>query len=73
MVLCSKLSSIDNYMSDLSLNVILLPGCFLKTLIDIMLVTLLFYILTFLFLSVSSSICRHFITRSASCHYVAAC
>jgi len=35
--------------TDLSLNAILLLGCFLKTFIDIMLVTLLFYVLTFLF------------------------
>jgi len=31
------------------MNVILLPVCFLKTFIDIMLVTLLFYAFTFLF------------------------
>ena len=35
--------------TDLSLNVILLPGCFLKTFIDIVLVTLLFSAFTFLF------------------------
>jgi len=33
----------------LLLNVILLPGCFLKTFIDIMLFSLLFYVFTFLF------------------------
>ena len=32
--------------TDLSLNVILLPGCFLKTFTDIMFVTLLFYVFT---------------------------
>jgi len=31
------------------LNAILLPGCFLKTLIDIMLFSLLFYVFTFQF------------------------
>jgi len=35
--------------AELSLNVILLPGCFLMTFIDIMLNTLLFYVFTFLF------------------------
>jgi len=38
--------------TDLSLNVISLPGCFLKTSIDIMLVTLLCCVFTFLFTSV---------------------
>jgi len=35
--------------TDVSLNVILLPECFLKTFIDIMLGTLLFYVFAFLF------------------------
>jgi len=34
---------------DRLLNVILLPGCFLKTFIDIMFLSLLYYVLTFLF------------------------
>ena len=34
---------------DLSLNVILLPGCFLKTFIDIMRFSVLFYVFTCLF------------------------
>ena len=46
----------------LSLNVILLARCFSKTFIDIMLVTSLFYVFTFLFLPVSSFIYCYFIT-----------
>jgi len=48
---------------DLSLNVILLPGCFLKTFIDIMLFSLLFCIYI-PFLHASSFIHRYFITFS---------
>jgi len=35
--------------ADLSLNAILLPGCFLKTFISIVLFSLLFYVFTFVF------------------------
>jgi len=48
--------------ADLSLNAILLPGCFLKTFISIVLFSLLFYVFTFVFLPVSSFIYRYFIT-----------
>jgi len=54
--------------TDLSLNVISLPGCFLKTSIDIMLVTLLCYVFTFLFLPLSSFIYSYVIKCLASCN-----
>jgi len=41
-----------------------LPGCFLKTFIDIMLFSLLFYVFTFLFTCISSFIHCYFITFS---------
>jgi len=47
----------------LSLNVILLPGCSLKTFIDIVLFSLLFYVFSLhAFLLASSFIHRYFIT-----------
>jgi len=55
--------------TDLSLNVILLPGCFIKTFINMMLVTLLFYIFTFLFFTCIVfyfPLCYHML---ASCNY----
>jgi len=55
--------------TDLSLNVIFLPGCFIKTFINMMLVTLLFYIFTFLFFTCIVfyfPLCYHML---ASCNY----
>ena len=60
--------------TDVSLNVILLPESFLKTFIDIMLGTLLFYVFAFLFFTcIICFIYSYFITRLATCNQVAVC
>ena len=72
-IILDPITSSSPQRTDLSLNVILLSGYFLKTFTDIMHVTLLFYVFTFLFLPASYFIYRYFITRLASCNQVAVC
>ena len=58
--------------TDPSLNVILLQECFLKTFIDIMLFSLLFYVFTFLFY-MYRLLFTAILSRLTSCNYVAVC